>query len=169
MQAVMRDCAEQGNCNCFNENGCNVPDGRIECEDGTVKFCSHKYCDKFKWIIERAKHYGEKLGMDWRDVLNEWENDRSCWYMNYYQDSKQPLIQGECVSVFETKEDLLASIQDKGFRCPSCGAISKGPYICDKCDWKSYGLFGTLGKGVTFIVKKPFVVEEIFKPIAWEK
>lgn len=169
VHAVMRDCADRGSCNCFNENGCNVPNARIESEDGTVKCCSHKYCDKFKWVIERAKHYGEKLGMDWQDVLTEWENNRDYWYMNYYQDAHQPLIKGDHVFVFDTSEDFLASIEAKGFRCPSCGGVSSNPYECDGgCNWKSYGFFRTLGKGVTIVVKQPFAVEEIFKPIAWE-
>lgn len=51
-----------------------------------------RYMDKFNWIIDRAKHYGEKLGLNWDDVLNSWEEDRTYWYMNYYQECNQPRL-----------------------------------------------------------------------------
>lgn len=64
---------------------------------------------------------------------------------------------------------------NKGFRCPNCKGISNHPQICDSnkvvnkkvCDWKSFGLFKF--DLVTVVVKKPFSVTEIFKPINWEK
>jgi len=36
------------------------------------------------------------------------------------------------------------------------------------CDWKVYGLFKDLGKGVYIFVKEKMRGETIFKPIAWE-
>ena len=38
-----------------------------------------------------------------------------------------------------------------------------------KCNWKSYGLFGTLNKGITVVVKEDLQSVEIFMPIAWEE
>jgi hypothetical protein len=130
----------------------------------------HDYRGKLDWIVNRAKHYAKKTGLDPTDILNSWEKDRNYWYMNYYQDSNQPEIKGDFVRVFETFEDLKKNIKKPEFRCPSCGGVSKNPYkcTCDKCDWKSYGLFGTAGKGVFVFIKKELKGEEIFKPIAWE-
>ena len=69
----------------------------------------HKYCDKFKWVIDRAKHYGEKLGIPWEDILDSWESHRDYWYMNYYQECNQPTILSGNVRVFDTVEDLRAA------------------------------------------------------------
>lgn len=80
---VKIDCDEGEGC--FNPNGCDQKFRR------SIK-CSHKYCDKFKWIIDRAKHYAEKTGLNWEDILDSWEEDCNYWYMNYYQEAKQPLI-----------------------------------------------------------------------------
>jgi hypothetical protein len=90
--------------NCFNENGCDhefyrtVPEtnprliamGMTEyCR--VVSKCSHKYCDKYKWVIERAKYYAQKTGVPYEEIIEAWEENRSYWYMNYYQDCNQPL------------------------------------------------------------------------------
>lgn len=132
---------------------------------------------KFDWVIERAKHYAEKTGLEAADILDAWENHRTYWYMNYYQDCNQPLMKGdETVRVFETQDDLKNSIGKAGFRCPHCGGISKNPYECDSglmvsgktCDWKSYGLLGCMGKGAHFFLKDKLRGETIFIPVAWE-
>lgn len=171
-QSVEHDCNERKSCGCFNPDGCNVPGSR---KDG--KSCFHDYCNKFKWIIDRAKHYGEKLGLNWEDVLNSWEAGRDYWYMNYYQDSAQPEIKGDNVRVFDTVEAMLESIGPHQFRCPACGNISTNPYKCNSglemskgkvCDWKVYGLFGDMGKGVFVYCKDKLAGEKIFMPIAWE-
>lgn len=167
-KAVISNCEENKDCK-FNPNGCDK-EGRTG--------CFHKYCDKFKWVIERAKHYGESLDMNWEDILDSWEGRRSYWYMNYYQDANQPLIKADKVRVFDTVEDLHKSIGDKGFRCPSCGQVTTNPYECNSgykvtkdkvCDWKVYGLFGSLGKGINVFVKSEMRSNDIFMPIAWEE
>jgi hypothetical protein len=137
----------------------------------------HDYRGKFSWAIERANHYAEKTGLEAADILDSWEKDRSYWYMNYYQDANQPEIKSDTVKVFETLDDLRESIGKEGFRCPACGGVSKDPYVCNSgklfdkkvCDWKAYGLFGTLDKGVAIYVKSELKGETIFMPIAWEK
>jgi hypothetical protein len=96
--------------------------------------------------------------------------------MNYYQDSNQPEIKAERARVFETVTELLASIGSTGFRCPNCGGVSKSPYECtsgkktrgEACDWKVYGLFGHMGKGISVYVKESLKGENIFMPVAWE-
>jgi hypothetical protein len=141
-----------------------------------------KRCDrcqeKFDWIIERVKHYAEKTGLEAADILDVWEKHRDYWYMNYYQDSNQPLLDGEeKIWVFETQNELKNSVGNSGFRCPNCGGVSKNPYECDTeilmkngkpCNWKSYGLFGCMCKGAHFFLKDKMRGETIFIPIAWE-
>lgn len=48
--AVDKDCVKDG--------GTMHPEGCVACGGK----CSHKYCDKFKWVIDRAKAYGEATG-----------------------------------------------------------------------------------------------------------
>lgn len=192
VKKVKRDCDEgQG---CFNPNGCDHEFYRYEPAEGEMKKygdtvckhvskCGHKYCDKFKWIINRAKHYAEKTGLNWEDILDSWEEDCNYWYMNYYQDCNQPLIEGDKVRVFETVDGMLEAIGERKFRCPSCGGISTNPYECNSgievqkatkrkkakiCDWKVYGLLGDLGNGTYVFCKDKMKGEKIFTPISWE-
>lgn len=101
--AVLKDTRQYNNC--FNENGCDHEFHRIVPETNqnliemgcitkciSVSKCSHKYCDKYKWVIERAKHYANKTGKSFEEIIEIWEKNRTYWYMNYYQDNKQPLI-----------------------------------------------------------------------------
>ncbi len=135
----------------------------------------HDYEGKLAWIVERAQHYADMTGLDASDILNAWEKQRDYWYMNFYQDAKQPRIDAG-VRVFETQEALREAVGTAGFRCPACSGVSKSPYACDSgivrdgkpCDWKSYGLFGTLGKGCSIFVKDKMVVDTVFMPLAFE-
>ena len=176
LAAVKRDAARGENC--FNPEGCDHP--FYDYTDGGCRQaskCMHKYCDKFAWVLERARHYAEKLGLEPGVILDKWEEGRSYWYMNYYQDSRQPLLDSDNVRVFDSHDTLMQSVGDAGFRCPRCGGVSNSPYECNSglemepgqvCDWKSWGLFGTLGKGVYVFVRDVIQGEHIFMPIAWE-
>jgi hypothetical protein len=137
----------------------------------------HDYRAKLAWVIERANHYAKATGLDAGDILNSWEKSRKYWYMNYYQDCNQPELKSDKGKIFETQADLLESIGHAGFRCPMCGGVSKSPYECDSglemvkgkiCDWKVYGLFRDLGKGVFVFAKDQMRGETIFMPVAWE-
>jgi hypothetical protein len=150
----------------------------------------HDYTEKLIWALDRSKHYAEKTGLGQVAILDSWEKQRDYWYMNYYQDSKLPLIEGDKVKVFDVVEDLHKSVAGFGFRCPACDGASRDPYDCDSgikkmvtkgkgkkaklvesdevCDWKVYGLFGDLGKGVYVFVKAEMRGQRVFKPIAWE-
>lgn len=88
--------------NCFNENGCDhkfyrtvpSPPNMKEFSETMcirVSKCSHKFCDKYKWVIDRAKYYAENTGKTFEEIIEIWENNRTYWYMNYYQESNQPL------------------------------------------------------------------------------
>lgn len=155
--AVARDC---------NSDGCGK-NGQTHC----------RYCNKFTWVLDRAKHYAEKTGLNWQDILNSWESNRNYWYMNYYQDCSQPRLDGGRVKVFDTIEDLKASIGASQFRCPLCNGVSSNPYACNSgiitksgkvCDWKVYGLLGDLGKGISVFCKDKLKGETLFMPLAWE-
>jgi len=136
----------------------------------------HDYGGKLAWIVARANHYAEKTGLTPEAILDAWEAKRDYWYMNYYQESRQPLINDDKVRVFETVADMLESMGKTGFRCPACEGVSKSPYECTTgiekhgkpCDWKVYGLFGHMGKGVSVFVKEKVAGESLFMPVAWE-
>lgn len=144
----------------------------------------HNYQEKFEWVINQAAHYAEKTGLSQIEILDAWEEKRDYWYMNFYQESNQPKIEGDSVRVFETVELLREAIGGQGFRCPFCKGVSTSPYACDSglkvrlissekkkeiCNWKVYGLLKGLGKGVVIFVKSEIKMDEIFMPIAWEK
>jgi hypothetical protein len=130
----------------------------------------HDYRGKMQWTLDRAKHYAEKTGIDAARILDSWEEKRNYWYMNFYQEANQPKLDGQRVKVFDNQESALESIGTARFRCPKCELVSKDAYECsqDECDWKVYGLFTDLGKGVYVFLKDQAVGQRIFMPIAWE-
>lgn len=117
-------------------------------ENGTECGNHCEYCRKFRWAIDRAKHYGEKLGIPWKEIIQSWDSDRRYWYMNYYQECNQPKIDSDNVFVFESVEEMRKKVGTE-FVCPCCKEVSTDPYECNsgktlsngkKCDWKAYGL-----------------------------
>jgi hypothetical protein len=130
------------------------------------------------YLKRKLKEYSDTLGIPQEDILKSWEKRRDYSAINYYQECNQPTLNGHNVRVFDTAEELLNSIGEKRFRCPACGGISTNPYECNSglemsegkiCDWKVYGLFRDLGKGVFVFCKDKMQGETIFMPIAWEK
>lgn len=143
-------------------------------QNGGLPF--HDYEKKLNWVVERAQNYGAALEIEASEILNAWENRRNYWYMNYYQEAKQPKIGSGHVYVFDTINQLKSSISEPLFRCPACGGVSNDAYICNSglerdgkpCEWKAHGLFGTLGKGAFVYVKERLAGQNIFMPLAWE-
>lgn len=142
-----------------------------EYADGKTVDCGHncEYCDKFRWVIDRARNYSEKLNIPIEEIIQSWEADRNYWYMNYYQESNQPKIESKKVRVFDTYEEFKSAIGEMKFRCPSCGKVTTNPYECKSCSWKIYGFFRGMGKEVFVYVKDKMKGEYIFMPILWEK
>ena len=131
------------------------------------------------FLSETIKEYSKYLGLSQKKILNALEEQRNYSAINYYQRANFPSIKN--VTVFNTAKDVKKNIPTKKFRCPACKEVSTDASICNSgkkigknkiCDWKSYGLFGTLGKGFQFIVKEDFlekaIVHEIFMPIDLE-
>lgn len=126
---------------CFNPNGCDHEFYRKVPQDNPnllkysktitkcVSKCFHKYCDKYKWVIERAKQYAERIGVSYEEIIACWEEHRTYSVLNYYQDCNQPPIKGE-VKVM-TMEEWNSMLRDKfgdnfsdwKFVCPVCGRV----------------------------------------------
>jgi hypothetical protein len=123
--SVMADC--QRGKNCFSENGCTAAH-----HNG----CSHAYCDKYKWVLDRAAHYAEKAGKTTNEVIEIWETDRSYWYMNYYQECNQPLLTSESIInyddwILELKARFGDDPKQWAFVCPSCGNVQTIQHFID--------------------------------------
>ncbi len=145
---------------------------------------AHDYRRKLNWVIERARHYAEKTGLTPEAILDAWEEKRSYWYMNYYQDCNQPKLDAAHVRVFQTVEEIFAAIGEPRFRCPYCKGVSTDPSSCNSgeqvelmnngrglatCNWTVGGLFRDLGKGVHLFCVEKMASQLIFMPIAWEQ
>jgi len=98
--AVLRD-TEKGE-NCFNENGCDHVFTETRPADAQAKKfgfdtqcvkvsqCFHKYCDRFRWAADRFEYYSNMTGIPVDDIARAFEEVRTYWYMNYYQESNLP-------------------------------------------------------------------------------
>ncbi|MCX4027897.1 hypothetical protein H0A36_25840 [Endozoicomonas sp. SM1973] len=128
------------------------------------------------FLNKMLTEYSEKLGYSKYEIISATEKTRNYSAINYYQEANFPSLEG--VDVYETLEDLKAAIKTVAFKCPACNGISTNPYECNSgvkskegevCDWKSYGLFRTLGEGYRFTIKESFLekprIDEIFMPI----
>ncbi len=124
------------------------------------------------FVTEIIAHYSEKLGFTEIEILKALEKRRNYCAVNYYQAANFPRL--DDVHIYETQAELLEKIDAREFRCPSCSGISSNPYECNAgdCDWKSYGLFKTLGKGYRFTIRESFLehgkIDEIFMPVIFE-
>lgn len=143
----------------------------------------HDYQGKMDWVIERARHYAEKLNVLPSNVLDRWEADRTYWYMNYYQEANQPLITDKNVKVFDTYEEFQKSLKARGYRCPLCNGVSTQSGTCNagtmipngpgkdnnkKCDWKVNGLLQFPNSTVFVLIKEDLRGDRIFIPLSWE-
>jgi len=66
--------------------------------DRKVNYGHYPICPKetlyarFQWVIKRAQHYAHATGEPIEKVLNRWEAERDYWWLNYYQEVRQPKI-----------------------------------------------------------------------------
>lgn len=139
-----------------------------------------RFANQLLWIRERVKHYHEKLGFSEVEILEAFEKKRTYWSANYYQESNFPLLDDK-VKVFESTKELQEAVKSKQFICPAYNQIQSSPYTCESgykdknekvCNWKSYGLFGTMGKGFRFTVKDSFLenpmIDNCFMPVEFK-
>lgn len=132
--------------------------------------------EKVTFLCERVPQYAKVMGKSELETLELFAKSRTCNYTNYFQNAHFPDLSE--VYVFDTIEDLKAKFPSKQYQCPCCGGIStdyqqcnSGKYIDEKvkevCNWKAYGLFGDMGKGIKVIIKSMFT--DIPKPITMFK
>lgn len=127
-------------------------------------------------LLDRVlPEYSAVLGLTPDAVLAAIEAHRDIAPVSYYQEGNFPKLDG--VTVFESPEAFRAAAPSGKFICPACEGHSTDPYTCNTgivrngkpCDWKSWGLFGTAGKGLRAVVKSTFLdapkVHEIFMPV----
>lgn len=132
------------------------------------------------FLRETLSNYSTVLGIPEADILRAIEAKRTYCCVNYYQQAKFPKLVN--VTVFETISDVRHAMRSGKFLCPRCNAASTNPTTCNsgadmepgkRCDWKAWGLFGALGKGLRFVCKETFlgeaVVYEFFPPIPAEE
>ena len=126
--------------------------------------------------------YSSVLGISQSDLLAAFESRRDYSAINYYQAANFPDLSG--VVLLENLAEFKQRYPSHKYRCPSCGGESTNPYECNTglsvgkgkkaitCDWKAYGLFGTVGKGMRVAFRDGFLehgkIEEIFMPIEVE-
>lgn len=132
------------------------------------------------FIRQFTAEYAEVLGLSQFDVLVAVEKARDYSAPNYYQEVNFPKLDG--VNVYATRDDFLAAIPSRKFRCPCCKGVSTDPNRCNSgaitssgkaCNWASFGLFRTMGEGLRVILKDSFqnepVIYEIFMPLDLEQ
>jgi hypothetical protein len=138
---------------------------------------------RVKEVIERVTtEYGKFLNLDKLTMLRTIEERRDYNTVNYYQDANFPKLDTNDVLVFQNQKEFMERFPSKQFICPACKQISTDPYICNSnhidkkgkvCDWKAYGLFHTMGKGIKILFKDKFLEcptpQEIFRPIELNK
>jgi hypothetical protein len=133
-----------------------------------------------KFIRSKTSHYADRLGFEPFHILTSMEAARRVTAPNHYQEANYPNLDG--VIVFDNAKEYHECFPSRRFLCPACEGISTDATVCDSgvvdkhgdpCDWKAFGLFGTMGKGFRFVLKDTFlekaVVYEIFKPIEMDK
>lgn len=128
-------------------------------------------------LAKKLPHYSEKIGIPQEKILQAWENARNVNTVNWYQESKFPDL--DQVIVLDTLQQFNEKFPSHKSICPCCGGESNDYYECNSgkiidkkgkvCDWKVFGLFGDMGKGVKVFVKDKFFESPfpttIFKPI----
>lgn len=140
--------------------------------------------DKFEvtinYIRKMTNNYSKTLGLNETKILRSMEKKRTYWSANYYQELNFPLLDNT-VKLFNTKKEVLNAMKSKKFVCPSCEKVQSSPYSCRSkfkvdgkkvCNWKSYGLLGTLGKGFRFTIIESFIenplIDDCFMPLEFQ-
>lgn len=121
-----------------------------------------------EYITTMVPEYAKVFWKTDDEMLALFETDRDYSAPNYYQKAKQPSL--ENVVIYKSKDEFYKKHPDKKYICPKCWGHSDDPQTCSvkPCDWKSYGLFWTMGSWIKILfLNQPWVPSpvEIFKPI----
>lgn len=131
-----------------------------------------------QFLRDKSRHYEDVLEVSQSRLLQAWEQQRDYSAINYYQEANFPDLKEGNVYVFDNLGDYQKRFPSKKFICPACEGVSTNPYECNSgeeisvgkvCDWKVYGFFRDLGKGVYIFLRQEFhrspKPQLIFKPI----
>ncbi|HAU6298003.1 TPA: hypothetical protein JD836_14945 [Citrobacter freundii] len=148
--------------------------------EGVKGHFDRSQCDTLEaFLLERVPHYAKHLNYTSLEILEAMEEMRHITAPNFYQENTFPRLDANAVYILRDLAHYKQIVGVKGFRCPACGEISlTNPYECHEvkdgkqCNWKAYGLFGTMGKGLRVLLRDQFLtdpsVAEIFMPVALE-
>lgn len=141
---------------------------------------------RLQWVLDRADMYAKKCHTDRETVLAAWEEDRDYWWLNYYQERKQPdLSKVDVMTLDEWEADgkrrFGEDFLDWKFKCPACGYVQtprqfkesgiepeKAYFNCASrydiggkkiCKWTTGGL---LNLGGRYVVDKKYIPRLIF-------
>jgi hypothetical protein len=134
--------------------------------------------EKVFFLAKRVQQYAKVMDKSEIETLELLAESKDCNYMNYFQNANIPDISD--VYVFNTIEEFLFVFPSKKYICPCCGGISTNHQECNSgknidkesteaCNWKVYGLFFDMNKGIRVIIKSTFTglprPIKMFKPI----
>lgn len=127
------------------------------------------------FLANKLAEYSQVLGETEANLLEAIEKHRTYSAVNYYQEANFPSLQG--VTLIDDVADFKRRFPSGKYTCPMCAGESTDPYNCNSgkivdskpCNWKAYGLFGTMGKGLRIALRNRFLehpkVDEIFAPV----
>lgn len=143
--------------------------------------------DVVHFLFNRIPQYAKIMNKSELDTLTLLAKSRNCNYINYFQNANIPDLSD--VMVFKSLDEFKQRFPSGISVCPCCEGFSTDYEECNSgvklkdyskskknkadggkvCDWKIYGLFGDLGKGIKILILDK--IEDfprparIFKPI----
>jgi len=126
-----------------------------------------------KFISERIPQYSNIIGKSDLEFLTTYAKARRVNYTNWFNDSYLPDLSN--VIILDTIQSFRDKFPSGKYICPCCDGETTDYQECNsgievdgrKCNWKVYGLFGDLGKGVRVIIKDK--MDEFPRPVAMFK
>lgn len=127
-------------------------------------------------LNHRLPQYAKIMGKTEIETLEIFVKAKNTNFTNWFQNANFPDLSE--VYVFDTVADLKLKFPSGNYQCPCCEGISTDYQECNSarivdkksnkiCDWKVYGFFGDLGKGIKVVIKEKFT--DFPKPIAMLK
>lgn len=129
--------------------------------------------DALSFIAARIPEYAKVTGKTDLEFLTFYAKNRRVNYTNWFNESYLPDLSD--IMVFETTKDFKEKFPSGKYKCSACEGITTDAQECNSgveigkgknksvCNWKTYGLFRDMGKGIKVLIKEH--IEEIPKPI----